>query len=192
MTFREVPVFEVREVLQLWLRGEVPRPIERLSGVNRKIVRRYVDATEALGLRHDGGEVQLTDVFLGSVVEAVRPHRSDGHGEAWRLLAGHHDRIKALLDDGLTAVKVHDLLTCDGIVVPERTLHRCAAEECGHGRRPKTTVRVANGEPGDELQLDFGRMGLLFDPEAGRNRVCQRSRGPIFSRRMHCTLGTPS
>ncbi|HUP85637.1 MAG TPA: IS21 family transposase [Acidimicrobiales bacterium] len=172
MAFREVPVFEVREVLRLWLRGEGPRPIERLSGVNRKTVRRYVDAAVGLGLRQEGGEVQLTDECLGSVVEAVRPHRSDGHGEAWRVLAGHHDRIKAWLEGGLTAVKVHELLARDGIVVPERTLHRYAAEECGHGRRPKTTVRVADGEPGDELQVDFGRMGLVFDAEAGRNRVC--------------------
>jgi transposase len=173
MAFREVPVFEVREVLRLWLRGEGIRPIERLSGVNRKTVRRYVEAAVALGLRQDAGDVQLTDELLGSVVEAVRPHRSDGHGEAWRVLARHHDRIKAWLDSGLTAVKVGDLLTREGIVVPERTLHRYALEECGHGRRPKDTVRVADGEPGDELQVDFGRMGLLFDPVAGRNRVCQ-------------------
>ena len=31
MAFREVPVFEVREVLRLWLRGETLRGIERLS-----------------------------------------------------------------------------------------------------------------------------------------------------------------
>jgi hypothetical protein len=31
---------------------------------------------------------------------------------------------------------------------------------------------VADGEPGGELQVDFGRMGLLFDPGSGRRRVC--------------------
>ncbi|MGH8937229.1 MAG: IS21 family transposase [Acidimicrobiia bacterium] len=67
---------------------------------------------------------------------------------------------------------MHDLLTRKGVVVPERTLHRYAAAECGHGRGPKPTVRVADGEPGGELQVDFGRMGLFFDPETGRNRVC--------------------
>lgn len=34
-------------------------------------------------------------------------------------------------------------------------------------------MRVADGEPGDQLKVDFSRMGLLFDPDAGRNRVCQ-------------------
>ena len=32
-------------------------------------------------------------------------------------------------------------------------------------------MRVNDGEPGDELQVDFGRMGLVFDPAAGRDRV---------------------
>jgi hypothetical protein len=44
MSFREVRVFEIREVLRLLLRGEGQRAIERLSSVNRKTVVRYVDA----------------------------------------------------------------------------------------------------------------------------------------------------
>ena len=167
MAFREVRVFEVREVLRLWLRGEGLRSIERLAGVDRKTVRRYVDAAVELGLVRDGGEEQLTDVFIGSVVEAVRPHRRDGHGEAWRLLVAEHDRIEAWLKtDGLTVVKVGELLARRGVVVPERTLHRYALEVCDVGRgRRGTTVRVADGEPGDELQVDFGRLGPVFDPE---------------------------
>ena len=110
MAFREVRVFEVREVLRLWLAGEGFRSVERLSQVDRKTVRRYVDAAEALGLDRDGGDDQLTDVFIGMVVEAVRPHRCDGHGEAWRLLAAHHDEIAGWVDDDLTGVKIHELL----------------------------------------------------------------------------------
>ena len=72
MAFREVRVFEVREVLRLWLAGEGFRSIERLSLVDRKTVRRYVDAAEALGLDRGGGFEQLSDVFVGMVVEAVR------------------------------------------------------------------------------------------------------------------------
>ena len=44
MAFREVPMFEVREVLRLWLRGEGFRSIDRLTRVDRKTVRRYVEA----------------------------------------------------------------------------------------------------------------------------------------------------
>ena len=50
MAFREVRVYEVREVLRLWLAGEGFRSMERLSQVDRKTVRRYVDAAVGLGL----------------------------------------------------------------------------------------------------------------------------------------------
>lgn len=172
MAFREVRVFEVREVLRLWLRGEGLRATERLAGVDRKTVRRYIDAAVEAGLVRDGGEDQLSDVLIGQVVETVRPHRSDGHGEAWRTLIANHDQVKAWLDDDLTAIKVQEFLARRGVVVPRRTVQRYASEVCGAGRRRPNTVRVADGKPGDELQVDFGRMGLVFDSVTGRNRVC--------------------
>ncbi len=175
MAFREVRVFEIREVLRLWLRGEGIRSVERLGGVDRKTVRRYVTAAQQLGLARDGGEQQLTDEFMGSVVERVRPHRSDGRGHAWGLLVAHHDQVERWLKtEKLTVVKTCELLARRGVVVPERTLHRYALEVCDVGRgRRGTTVRVADGKPGDELQVDFGRMGLIPEGASGRLRVCQ-------------------
>jgi hypothetical protein len=174
MAFREVRVFQVREVLRLWMRGEGVRSTERLAGVDRKTVRRYVAAAVELGLVRDGGEGQLSDEFIGSVVEAVRPHRLDGRGEAWRLLVANHKLVEDWLKkDELTVVKVHELLCRRGIMVPQRTLHRYALEVCDVGRgRRGTTVRVDDGEPGDELQIDFGKLGLVPDPPTGRCRVC--------------------
>jgi transposase len=174
MAFREVRVFEVREVLRLWLRGEGIRSTERLAGVDRKTVRRYVAAAVGFGLVRDGGEEQLTDLFVGSVVEAVRPHRCDGRGEAWqRLVANHQLIVDWLKKDELTVRKVHELLGRRGVVVAERTLHRYELEVCDVGRgRRGTTVRVNDGEPGDECQIDFGKLGLVPDPAVGRRRVC--------------------
>ncbi len=53
--------------------------------------------------------------------------------------------------------------------VPYRTLHRFAVERCGFRAR-STTVRVVDGEPGVECQLDFAQLGLLLDPVTGKNR----------------------
>jgi transposase len=171
MAFREVRVFEVREVLRLWLAGEGIRAMERLVGFDRKTVRRYVDAAVGFGLVRGGGEGQLSDVFIGVVVEAVRPHRSDGHGEAWRLLQVNHEVIAVWVAEDLTGVKIAELLARRGIEVPSRTVQRYIAEVLGRTRGRGPTVRVADGEPGDELQVDFGRMGLVFDPATGRQRV---------------------
>ena len=70
---------------------------------------------------------------------------------------------------GLSVVKIGVLLERRGIVVPYRTLHRFCVERCGFGKTA-TTVRVADGEPGMECQLDFGYLGMLADPVSGRRR----------------------
>ena len=165
-------MFEVREVLRLWLGGEGLRAIERLARVDRKTVRRYVQAAEQVGVTRDGGVGQLDDLVLGQVVELVRPHRCDGHGEGWASLVAKQSKIIGWLDDGVKATKICVLLARDGIVVPERTVHRFVADELGRGRGPASTVRIADGEPGHELQIDFARLGLLADVESGRRRVC--------------------
>jgi hypothetical protein len=180
MAFREVQVHEIREVLRLWVRGGGLRSIERLAGVDRKTARRHLAAAQACGADRGGGEGQLGDELLSRVAEAARPHRADGHGQAWAVLAAHHDELKALLDQGLTVVKAGELLARRGVVVPQRTLHRYALEVLGRGRsaRGKVTARVADGEPGAECQVDFGKMGLLPDPATGRRRVVH---GLIFT-----------
>jgi transposase len=68
-------------------------------------------------------------------------------------------------------VKGGELLAREGVVVPERTLHRYALQVLGYGRGQTATVRVADCEPGAECQVGFGKMGLLDDPQAGRRRV---------------------
>jgi hypothetical protein len=170
MAYREVSVYEIKEVLRLWLRGEGYRAIDRLSGVDRKTVRRYIEAAVAAGLTRDGGEAQLTDVVIGLVCERVRPARPAGHGAGWESLLPHEAEIKAWVAKDLKLVKVQDLLARQGVVVVYRTLNRFATQRCGFGAA-KTTVRVNDGEPGSELQVDFGRMGLLPDPATGRRRM---------------------
>jgi len=128
------------------------------------------------GLDRDGGADQLTDELLAAVVTGVRRSRPNGKSQAWETVAAQAEQIKAWLDEGLTLTKVHALLGRRGVVVSYRTLHRYATTELGFGQR-RTTVRVADCEPGAELQVDFGRLGLLTDAADGRRRVIQ---GLIF------------
>jgi transposase len=148
--------------------------------VDRKTVRRYVQAAAECGVVQNGDEAQLSDEVIGGVCERVRPHRRDGHGRSWETLHADHDRLtRWLVKDKLTVVKVHELLGREGIVVPQRTLHRYALEVLGVARNTrKTTVRVADGEPGGELQVDFGRLGLIPDGDSGKRRVVH---GLIFT-----------
>jgi hypothetical protein len=73
----------------------------------------------------------------------------------------------------LSIVKIEELLARSGCVVPYRTLHRFAVERCGF-RIKATTMRVADGEPGVECQIDFAQLGLLLDAESDRHGECMR------------------
>jgi transposase len=168
MAYREVSVIEVREVLRGWLGGAGLRTVAERAGVDRKTARRYVQAAEAAGVVRGGGWAQVTDEVVGAVVAAVRPARPEGHGEAWRLLEAQRQQVTEWVGQGLTVVKIGTLLERRGVVVPYRTLHRFCVACCGFGRGGQT-VRVADGEPGAECQVDFGKMGMLYD--AGRRRT---------------------
>jgi hypothetical protein len=168
--FREVSVIEVRELLRVWMLGAGLRRVGALAGVDRKTARRYTDAAVAAGLDRDGDTDQLTDELIGAVVEAVRPDRPFGHGTAWESLSDNHDRIQKWVTEGLTVVKIGDLLAREGVVAPQRTLHRYCVQRTEYQGRGGT-VPVVDGEPGVECQIDFGRMGMIFDADSGRRRV---------------------
>ncbi|WP_460701232.1 transposase, partial [Nocardia thraciensis] len=169
-------MIEIREMLRLWLQGRGLREVARLSGTDRKTVRRYVDRAQSCGVDRGDGVEQLTDELLAAVIAGVRRSRPNGKSDVWEMLAGQSEQIKQWLDQGLTLTKIHILLARRGVVVSYRTLNRYATTELGFGKR-RTTVRVADCEPGAEVQVDFGRLGLLTDVE-GRRRVVK---GLIFT-----------
>lgn len=181
--FREVPMVEVREVLRLWLMGHGLREIARLVQVDRKTVRRYVAAGAAAGLTQEAGGV--SDEVLGAVVAQLRPGSPGGRGEGWAELEGQRAFLVEKLEAGLRLTKVRDLLQRRGIDVPYRTLHRFCVAELGFGRR-RETVRVADGEPGHELQVDFERLGLVGRRSGPRRLVRGMVFTACFSRHQFC------
>lgn len=169
MSFREVPVFEVREVLRLRLDGRSYRGVAGLVPPDRKTVTKVVAAAVGLGLDRAGGVGQLDDVFVGRVVAAIGESRPDRHGESWSLLEAEHDTIQGWVEAGdVPARKMCELLARSGTVVAERTLNRYLGDK--FARPVASTVRVADGEPGVELQVDFGELGVMVDEETGRRR----------------------
>ena len=168
MAYREVPVFEVREVLRLWLSVIGFRRIADMVRWDRKTVTKIVRIAEALGLVRTDSPERLTDDFVGAVMVELAPARPDRHGESWAALAEHRDKLKGWRDSRVPAKKMVELLARQGVVVPERTLNRFLAAEFGSPVR--STVPVVDGEPGVELQVDFGELGAMFDEETGKRR----------------------
>jgi transposase len=123
------------------------------------------------------------DALTAAVVGARGAEQSRPHGEAWALCEKHRDFLAAKLaarhmDRPLKLTKVQKLLKREcGADVPYRTLHRFATGELGFGREA-ATIPVADGEPGEEIQLDTGWVTRL-EPDA--KGVRRRVRAWIFT-----------
>jgi transposase len=174
MVYKEHGMWEVLDILRRIHRGESRRAIVRATGRSRGTIRRYFKAARALGW---APEVAAPDEELASrVVARLQPGPREPHPESVAVhLHPHTAQIRDWLTPqegnkrGLRLTKIHDLLTRQGVVVPYSSLHRFAVAHCGFGRK-RVTVRVADVAPGELAEIDFGRLGLVYDPERERRR----------------------
>jgi len=172
MAYREVTMFEVKEVLQLWLAGRAKKKIARLVGLDPKTVRRYVRLAEEAGLSKTGGLEALTDDVVAEVVAALRAVPGRPRGGSRALCEQHRAFIDKQLRGRVRLSKVRRLLKRRGVQIPYATLHRFAVAELGFGRAA-LTIPVADCEPGEEVQLDTGWMTLLEADLFGKRRRFQ-------------------
>lgn len=168
MAYRELHVVEVREVLRLWSRGRGFRTVAQRTGVDRKTVRRYVEAAKKAGLVR-GTEV-IEDALIAAVAEAVQPGPAAEVGAMREHLRAHADAIRGWLDDGCRGPKLVRLVQrTTGVPVPLRTLQRFVAEDLGERSGQGDTVRVVDPDPG-VLEVDFLELGEFDEIGTGLTR----------------------
>jgi transposase len=169
MAYQEVSRVEIKEVLRHWQAGGSQRAIARSTGLSRTTVRKYILAAKQGGLEQSGPsptEEQLTGLAplnLAGPRQATIP--TEAFLEPWA------DQIHAwLTGDRLLLTRIQELLSQRGCPISYTSLRRFV---CRHGwrRRSQRTVRMADTQPGEVAELDFGRLGLVRDPDTGRRRV---------------------
>ena len=165
MAFREVRVFEMREVLRLWLRGKgrarssgwwawTARPSSATSAGAATPAwsgrRRGRSSTTTSWPRCASTSGPIAPMATGRPGQPRAPRREDA-GVARRR--------------GPDRCEGHTLLARKGSSVPERTVQRFCAQLCGPRRAPgHARSESPTASPGSELQVDFGKMGLVPDP----------------------------
>jgi transposase len=169
MAYQEVSRVEIKEVLRQWQVGGGQRAIARSTGLSRTTVRKYILAAEQAGLRQDGPaptEEQLTSL---APLNLAGPRQVTVPTEA--TLEPWADQIHAwLTGDRLLLTRIQELLGQRGCLVSYSSLRRFVGRH-GWKRRSQRTVRMADTQPGEVAQMDFGRLGLVSDPDTGRRRV---------------------
>jgi hypothetical protein len=164
--FREVMMVEITEVLRLWLVGTAKKRIAAQLGFDPKTVRRYITVALQTGLQP--GAV-LTDERIRDVLLALQPSGGRPRGDRWADCVAQRTAIEAWLRAGVRLSKIRKLLSRRGVQIPYPTLHRFAVLELQFGRTA-STLPVADGEPGQELQVDTGWVGWLTRSLLGRKR----------------------
>ena len=169
MSYRELTMIDVREVLRRWQAGQSARQIARQAMVDRKTVARYIATAEKLELPRDRA---LDEGDVHEVAQREQARALPDPSAERRALEPHKERIGAWLGAArpLRLTKVHTLLKRDGVDVSYATLRRFAMDELAWRKRP-TTVRVDDAPPAQEAQIDFGKMGVMLDPETGKRRA---------------------
>lgn len=174
MVYKEHGMWEVLEVLRRLHRGESQVVIAAATGRDRKTIRSYASLAAELGWKV--ADAEPDEALALRILERLRPGpRNIEPGETERALLGQREQIQEWLfpagsERGLKLTKVRRLLRRQGIDVPYSSLHRFAVNHCEFGK-PRVTVRMAATRPGELSEIDFGRLGYLYDPETKRRRL---------------------
>lgn len=177
MAYREVTMFEIKEVVRLWLAGTPKKKIARMLRLDPKTVRRYIAAAQAHDLVPGLDPAALTEDVFAAIVLDLEPTRERSRGKSWHRCEQQREFIAGHLGRRVRLTKIHRLLVRQGVDIPYATLHRFCVAELGFGRTA-ATVPVADGEPGQELQVDTGWMTMLEPDLLGKRR---RFRAWIFT-----------
>lgn len=176
MAYVEHGMWEILDVLRRFHRGESKVAIARSTGRSRNTVKRYIGIASSLGFEPFGEEP--TEVLACQILAAIRPGQTalqNPPEDCPSVLSVHQQRIKDWLHDGtgkrgLKLSKIHRLLHQEGITVTYSTLYRFAKTHCDF-KKTHYTVLMADTEPGEAAEVDFGRMGLVYDAIMNKERV---------------------
>jgi transposase len=168
MARKEYAVVDVVDILRRVQNGYSIRAITRATGMDRNTLRKYLRLAYKKGFGKD--IVGDLNAIAGEVVREIQSTLPGPERSYEQVLLPHKDEIARWMDkEHLTLTKIHTKLTRMGVVASYQSLYRFASVHIG--LPSKSTVRMAETEPGELAEADFGRLGLLFDPVTERKRM---------------------
>ena len=169
MAYKEVHRVEVSEVIRRWRAGHSQRHIASGTGLSRDTVAKYIAAAEGLDVSREGSEPSDDQLSLLAVISQPGPRQVETPSED--LLSPWADQIyQWLTGDRLQLTRIRELLAERGCRVSYASLQRFVARR-NWRRRSKATVRMEDTAAGEVAEVDFGRLGLIHDPDTGRRRA---------------------
>jgi len=141
--------------------GESERQISRDLGISRPTIHKYKMKAEAEGLL-ENGSLPEDHQLLESLGPAPQPPREPSSLEPYR------EKVEKYVEQGLEMTAIYQRLKeqvgyCGSYSSVRRFVYHLKPQE------PEAYVRI-HTDPGEEMQVDFGSVGNLFDPKTGKIR----------------------
>lgn len=162
---------DVTEILTHWQAGRSQSEIASSLGVDRKTIRKYVAPAIAAGIV-PGGAAKTSAEWNALVAEWFPELVSTRVRQTtWPEIEAHRDYIERMLGLGVTQATIHQRLRDEqGLVASVASLKRWVAANLSEEvRRDRVTVlALEDAVPGQEAQIDYGRLGAWVDPRTGK------------------------
>jgi hypothetical protein len=169
MAYEEVSRVEITEIIRRWQTGATIRGLARASGLSRNTIKKYILAAKGVGLTSDGPPP--TESQIVSLVQLNVAGRHPAAIPTEGVLGAWADQIRRWLkDEHLELTRIHELLGGHHCNVGYTSLRRFVARR-GWSKNSQNTVRMPDTAPGEVAEIDFGRLGMLWDPESKRKRL---------------------
>ncbi len=170
MSDKEYTVIEIVDVLRRRAAEDKISAIARATGMDRKTVRKYIRIAEEKGFDRES-DANIEDIAYEVFREVNGGDKAEDGSSRDTILLPHKDIIADWLErERLTLTKVHIKLLRTGVDTSYSSLYRFVQEHLGITGK-SATVRMAETEPGEVAEVDFGRMGYLFDKVLSRMRA---------------------
>ena len=160
---------EIPEIIRRWQAGDSQRKIALGAGLSRDTIAKYVAAAQEEGIVRDGLVATAEELSRLATIGQSGPRQAVTPGQD--LLEPWADQIyQWLTGDRLQLTRIRELLAARGCPVSYPSLRRFVLKR-NWRRRSQTTVRMEDTAPGEVAEVDFGRLGMIVDPETGRRRA---------------------
>src|ERR671920_1036534 len=170
---RTFDVIDVIEILTHWYAGRSQNELATSLGVDRETLRKYTAPAVAAGMAPGGSPLDEQDWrrLATEWFPQLTDHRL--RQVSWPGIEPHRDYIAAQLKAGVTVATIHQRLRDEhGLTASVASVRRWVrATLPEQARRARVTVLGDAPPPGEQAQIDYGRLGMWLDPATGRRRA---------------------
>lgn len=174
MAFKEITIMDIWDIIRRYRDGQTIRSIARTLGYDRKTVRKYITFLHDKGISLDP-QTPLVKDELVPLLQELTTRFNERSADKQDLFNPYLEDLKELIGKKQlkpkTAFSVlcqrHDLTGKVSYTSFKRFVRR---HQLALSHASSTTCRI-EVEPGSQLQIDYGKMGLLYDPERERFRT---------------------